>query len=101
MACGLGYRAEAAISPQIRARQQAQVQQALQALNLRALACLGQQRQAWRAGEMAPWQGHNVGAQQTPNKKKPANLLTGLPAVHFGRREWTRTIDPHHVKVVL
>ena len=33
-------------------------------------------------------------------KKKP-RLQSGNEAVLFGRREWTRTIDPHHVKVVL
>jgi hypothetical protein len=26
--------------------------------------------------------------------------VLNLPT-EFGRREWTRTIDPHHVKVVL
>ena len=35
---------------------------------------------------------------QKSKKPKQINDLLG-PAI--GRREWTRTIDPHHVKVVL
>ena len=79
--CGLGHRAEAAISRQIRARQQAQVQQALQALDLRALASQAQQRQAWRAGEMAPWQGRNLDRRQAWRSKacRPARRCLDWP----------------------
>jgi hypothetical protein len=38
--------------------------------------------------------------RQTPSAKKPQNREV-LGLFNFGRREWTRTIDPHHVKVVL
>ena len=36
-------------------------------------------------------------------KKKGTQCLHQVPdfRTEFGRREWTRTIDPHHVKVVL
>jgi hypothetical protein len=34
-----------------------------------------------------------------PTKKPQLSMRTG--ASRIGRREWTRTIDPHHVKVVL
>ena len=37
---------------------------------------------------------------QNKSARKPL-ISNGLPADGIGRREWTRTIDPHHVKVVL
>ncbi len=40
----------------------------------------------------------NIGLSQKSKKPKQINDLLG-PAI--GRRDWTRTNDPHHVKVVL
>ncbi len=34
-------------------------------------------------------------------KKKPQACDLGLYRQYFGRRNWIRTNDPHHVKVVL
>jgi hypothetical protein len=34
-------------------------------------------------------------------RKKPQKRLFCLPRKNLGRRDWTRTNDPHHVKVVL
>ena len=34
-------------------------------------------------------------------KRRPQAPLSLCFPTEFGRREWTRTIDPHHVKVVL
>lgn len=47
-----------------------------------------------------------VGVLQIANNKKgPTFRLTPLDRqqerILFGRRDWTRTSDPHHVKVVL
>ena len=42
-------------------------------------------------------------AQANPKTKKPRKTLNrnNLRGHLFGRRDWTRTNDPHHVKVVL
>jgi hypothetical protein len=42
-------------------------------------------------------------AAQMKNRPKAAFAFLQLPdlLVKFGRRDWTRTNDPHHVKVVL
>ena len=37
----------------------------------------------------------------TNEKARKPSTDAGLRAVDFGRRDWTRTNDPHHVKVVL
>ncbi len=41
----------------------------------------------------------NVPEAGTERRKAPA--LRGEPGPYLGRRDWTRTNDPHHVKVVL
>ncbi len=41
-----------------------------------------------------------IDAPARPPNEKRGNPF-GLPLLRFGRHNWTRTNDPHHVKVVL
>ncbi len=56
----------------------------------------------------ATWHGHAskpVAASRLTTHARAENQKPGqiddLPGLVFGRRDWTRTNDPHHVKVVL
>jgi hypothetical protein len=64
------------------------------------------QLQAVRTGRQPAFAGLVFGTFLVPPTKKHLTITRGSRQVldvstKFGRREWTRTIDPHHVKVVL
>ena len=42
-----------------------------------------------------------TGNSELLQKSKTPKQINDLLGPAIGRREWTRTIDPHHVKVVL
>ncbi len=68
---------------------------------MRSLGLLRYPRRLEGSAESRPWLSRVTGVlRDGAGNKKPRHLLeTGVACV--GRRDWTRTNDPHHVKVVL